>query len=205
MLLSFPLATFAEIDDFEVVRFYQQDVTGEGPLPYNYRIIDLRIHAGGHPLNPQTRNGKEDFSNTDEQVMKIFKLLKANGVKVVVDLENTARIQARYQKLLDRAGMKRIHVPLHSGKVPNQDEWKIIKAAMENPVYIHCKWGADRTGAVVGRYLVEEKGYAPEIAYAAVLSGGTHTGVLGGLKEGQSYEKLKAFIWNGATQVSASQ
>ena len=163
------------------------------PQPYNYRQINKNIHVGGHPFNPKT-----SFRNTDAQVLSILKFLKTKKIETIIDLENTWRIQKRYKKLLKKAGLKRIHVPMHAFKVPNKKEWQQIKTAMKKPVYIHCKWGADRAGAIIGRYLVEEKGFTPKRAYQAVVTGGSHSGPLGGLKTSKSYARLKRFIFVGA-------
>jgi protein tyrosine/serine phosphatase len=173
-----------------VVKFPAKDVYGKGPLPYNYRIIDGNIHAGGHPLGPIGY-----FRNTDEQVLNILSYLRSRGVKTIIDLENSWWIQRRYRKFLKKAGIKRIHIPMHIRKMPNEGEWEQIKVAMEDPVYIHCKWGADRTGAVIGRYLVEENGYDPKEAWKAVITGGSHAGPLGGLKTSVFYRKLTIFFW----------
>jgi protein tyrosine phosphatase (PTP) superfamily phosphohydrolase (DUF442 family) len=176
-----------------VTHFPIKKVYGKGPLPYNYRVIDQTIHAGGHPLNPTNY-----FRNSDEQVRNILAYLKDQGVITVIDLENTWGIQRRYKFFLKEAGLKRLHVPMHAFKLPNQNEWDKIKAAIaEGPVYIHCKWGADRTGAVIGYYLVEEKGYRPDLAWIAVVTKGTHAGKIGGLKRSIAYNKLKSFIWLG--------
>ena len=181
-------ATFAATS--EVISFPRKQVSGTGPLPYNYRVIDNQIHAGGHPLNPA--NG---FKNSNEKIEVILARLKFLGVETILDLENTQGIQKRYEYFLKEAGIKRLHIPMSGVKVPNPKEWQQIKAALKKPIYIHCKWGADRTGAIIGRYLVEEKGYTPEEAYQAVITGGTHAGPLGGLKTGWWYRKLKGFIW----------
>jgi protein tyrosine/serine phosphatase len=174
------------------IKYPTAEVLGSGPYPYNYRVVDNRIHAGGHPLNPQTY-----FTNSDAESRAILNLLKSRGVNTIIDLENTPSIQFRYQRLLEELEIKRIHIPLHSSKLPNKIEWENIKQAMKQPVYIHCKWGADRTGAIIGRYLVEEKNYPPAKAYQSVISGGSHAGIIGGLKTGRHYENLKRFIWHG--------
>jgi len=173
-----------------VTTFQTAEVWGTGPLPYNYRIINGHIHAGGHPLNPIT-----SFGNSDEEVLEILGYLKYQGVEKVIDLENTSRIQKRYHRLLEEAEMERLHIPMHAFKVPNDEEWKSIKEAMEKPVYIHCKWGADRTGAVIARYLIEERGYTSEEAFNAVITGGTHAGPQGGLKTTWFYRNLIMFFW----------
>ena len=174
----------------QVTTFPTKEVWGQGPLPYNYRIIDGHIHAGGHPLNPAT-----SFDNSDKEVLKILDYLKSQGVKTVIDLEKTGRIQDRYRRLLEEAKLKRIHIPMHAFKVPNPEEWETIKTAMEGPVYIHCKWGADRTGAIIARYLVEEKGYTSREAFNAVITGGSHAGPIGGLKTTWFYRNLIRFFW----------
>jgi protein tyrosine phosphatase (PTP) superfamily phosphohydrolase (DUF442 family) len=176
----------------EVTTFPYKKVWGKGPLPYNYRVIDGKIHVGGHPLNPGT-----SFGNSDRQTLGILKYLKSQGVETVIDLQNSQWIERRYKKLLREVGIKRIHIPMHTSKVPTEKEWKKIKKAMQKPVYIHCKWGADRTGAIIGRYLVEEKGYTSKEAYQAVISGGTHAGPIGGLKKGRLYDNMARFIRSG--------
>ncbi|MFA6431167.1 MAG: dual specificity protein phosphatase family protein [Candidatus Margulisiibacteriota bacterium] len=173
------------------IAFTAKEVAGTGPYPYNFHIIDDHVYAGGHPLNPKTK-----FNNSDEQVLSILNYLKSLGVLTVINLENTRHIQERYAKLLESAGMKQLHIPLSSSHVPNKKEWKEITAALQQPVYIHCMWGADRTGAVVGRYLVEKYNLASEEAYQAVISHGKYAGRLGGLK-GNLFPKLKDFIWFG--------
>jgi protein-tyrosine phosphatase len=196
-VLSFVLMTHAFATSSEVVKFKTSEVNGKGPLPYNYRIIDSHIHAGGHPLNPSTT-----FMNSNEQVLAILNYLKSKGVKTIVDLENSWWIQWRYKSLLKKAGINRIHIPMHSNKVPTKEEWNKIKETMKGPVYIHCKWGADRAGSIVAKYLVEVKGYKPKDAWKAVISGGTHAGPIGGLKKKKSYRKIVLFFWpNGESDA----
>jgi len=174
------------------IKYPASEVSGIGPCPYNLRVIDNHIYAGGHPLNPGT-----NFGNTDEQTLTILNFLKSKNIKTVIDLENTQYIQKRYESLLSQAGLKRLHIPMSATKVPNKKEWKEIKSGLGKPAYIHCMWGADRTGAIIGRYLVESKGYSPNDAFLAVVKGGSHAGPLGGLKTGLGYGRLKDFILYG--------
>jgi len=138
--------------------------------------------------------GPKKLDNSDRQVMSIMNFLKEMGVREVVDLENSQNAQKRYARLLKKAGMSRLHVPMSSSKVPTNDEWLKIKEKLKGPVYLHCRWGADRTGAVIARYLIEESGYATVEAWQAVISGGSHAGELGGLKRSPAYRNLIYFL-----------
>ncbi|MFH0887255.1 MAG: hypothetical protein V1843_03715 [bacterium] len=191
IILCFALSVICIASISEIIKFPAQKVGGKGPLPYNYRIIDKHIHAGGHPLNPST-----NFGNSDKEVKNILHYLKSKGVLTIIDLENTLSIQSRYARLLKEAGLERLHIPMSSSKVPTKAEWQAMKKAMEEPVYIYCKWGADRTGAVIGRYLVEEYGYSKMDAIKAVSNYGTHAGPIGGLKS-SLYPNLVKFIQKG--------
>jgi protein tyrosine phosphatase (PTP) superfamily phosphohydrolase (DUF442 family) len=189
-LILFLLAPICFAATSQCVKFERSKVLGTGPLPYNYRVIDRHIHAGGHPLGP-TNN----FGNTDAQAMSILKYLKSKGVYAVIDLENTGSIEKRYRALLKQAGLKFIHIPMSYVSVPNSDEWQTIREAMKNKVYIHCKWGADRTGAVLAKYLIEEKGCSMDAAIKAVSTGGTHAGVMGGMKKTYRYNPIYRNFW----------
>lgn len=50
---------------------------------------------------------------------------------------------------------------------PKPEQWATIKQAMQDKhVYVHCKWGADRTGAVVAQYRQEVQGWDARAAFA---------------------------------------
>lgn len=50
---------------------------------------------------------------------------------------------------------------------PRPEQWAVIKQAMrDKQVYVHCKWGADRTGAVVAKYRQEVQGWEARQAFA---------------------------------------
>lgn len=184
ILIIHPVQSFAH-QPSSAVGYALKDVQGFGPLPYNYRVIDGRVFAGGHPLNPE--NG---LQNTDAQVLAILKYLKSKGVVTVIDLQNDRKTEERYVRLLNEAGLKRIHVPLSWLKAPSRDNWKKMSAAFSKPVYIHCKWGADRTGLIIAKYLIVFKGYTVKEALDAISTGGSHAGKIRGIDPSYRYDPI---------------
>ncbi len=158
------------------VSYPLKEVQGLGPLPYNFRVIDGKIFAGGHPMGPANK-----LNNTDAQVLKILKYLKSEGVVTVIDLQNDRKTEDRYARLLNKAGLKRVHIPMTWLKAPTEDNWKKMSSAFSKPVYIHCLWGVDRTGLIIAKYLIDFKGYTVKEALAAVSTGGSHAGKIRGI------------------------
>ena len=57
------------------------------------------------------------------------------------------------------AGMRYINVPMTGMTPPTQSETNAILTLLEDPaagpVFVHCKRGADRTGAVIAAYRID--------------------------------------------------
>lgn len=145
------------------------DGTTARPELQNFRVIAPGIFAGANPI----------FIDTSGPHDNIFANLADVGVKTVIDLQGTDVSEApnfavrifnewsepgerpeniaRERQLAENAGMRFINLPINSNNHVDADEAKRIHAALEiieqatpeNPVYVHCQHGADRTGLVV--------------------------------------------------------
>ena len=135
-------------------------------------------------------NPEHGLQNTDKQTLAILKYLKSKGVVTVIDLQNDRKTEDRYARLLNEAGLKRIHVPLSWMKTPSPEDWKKMSAAFSKPVYIHCKWGADRTGIIIAKYLIAFKGYTVKEALDAVSTGGSDAGKIRGIDPAYRYDPV---------------
>lgn len=81
-----------------------------------------------------------------------YATLKKMGIKTVIDLRTTENEKAK----VEAAGMKAIAVPIamsHDGLKEKVDRVVSLMADPANqPVFVHCRHGQDRTGIVVAAY-----------------------------------------------------
>lgn len=129
-LLSFVWPGFAQSPEPRIKNFYQ---------------VDQKVYRGAQP----TKEG--------------FDYLTKLGVKTVIDLREADRRSQQEEKLVTAAGMKYINVPMTGLTPPTDQEIGKILAILEDgttgPVFVHCKRGADRTGAVIAAYRIDHDGW----------------------------------------------
>jgi tyrosine-protein phosphatase SIW14 len=120
----------------------------------------------GLPIWAASVPGIENFYQIDPQVYRGaqptaqgFQYLSSLGVKTVIDLREHDQRSAIEERWVTAAGMKYVNVPMTGMTPPTAAEIGKILGLMENsvsgPVFVHCKRGADRTGAVVASYRID--------------------------------------------------
>jgi uncharacterized protein (TIGR01244 family) len=116
----------------------------------NFHAVNARLYRGGQPREGGLRR------------------LAALGVKTVINLRDDdarARDEEREARAL---GLRYFNVPLSRAHRPDprqMDElFALIDAAGNQPVFVHCKRGADRTGALIAVYRVSHDGWTAERA-----------------------------------------
>ncbi len=92
-------------------------------------------------------------------------LLEEMGVATVVTFRNESPERA----LVESLGMRHVAIPLTATQgVPGhaiQEFFKVMREPWNHPVFVHCRRGADRTGAMVAFYRIAFEGWDPERAY----------------------------------------
>jgi tyrosine-protein phosphatase SIW14 len=108
----------------------------------------------------------------------VLTALKNAGVTTIVCLCNEKKLVARESSEASQMGLKLVCIPLSPFHRPADSDIKqflnITKQKAQNPVYVHCRHGEDRTGAMVGLYRVMENGWSADAAYREMLSDGFH-------------------------------
>ena len=99
-----------------------------------------------------------------------FRQLKAMGIKTVVDL----RAGHSDREALGGAGLAREHIPMNAWHAENEDViafLKIVTDKSRTPVFVHCQYGADRTGMVCAAYRVVVCGWSKDAAIREMTQG----------------------------------
>jgi len=118
-------------------------------IPNFYKVDDI-LYRGGQP----NRKGMEK--------------LKSLGIKTIISLRGKDKIKEE-EKLAKKLGMNFYNIPLSVYKKPTDEQvikfLKIVLDKKNQPVFLHCESGRDRTGAFVAVYRVIVYEWTPKQAY----------------------------------------
>jgi tyrosine-protein phosphatase SIW14 len=89
-----------------------------------------------------------------------FRSLAKLGVRTVIDLRQTSSRSRWEEDVVRKAGMRYVAFPIGSWlAVPDATQihsiLKILNDPSQGPVFVHCKQGKDRTGAVIACYRIQ--------------------------------------------------
>lgn len=139
----------------------------------------IGIHTGRGSNFHRIGAGKNNYrSAIPPQSADFFRYLKEKyGIKNIINLKSDGG-----EGELVRAvkGLKYIPIPLGS-RPPNSSDWEQIKALLDSgDTLIHCRHGADRTGATIAKWKIERDIMEPGPAFEEALTYGfkkdTHPG-----------------------------
>jgi protein tyrosine phosphatase (PTP) superfamily phosphohydrolase (DUF442 family) len=132
------------------------ETTGPAPI-HRFSQVDARLYRGAQP-DPEG-----------------LRYLSGLGVRLVINLRDPAEARRiGEQQMVESLGMRYVNLPVDGGnffvrsrKIP-ETTFREFLALMETearPVFVHCRRGADRTGAIVGLYRIARHGWSGGRAY----------------------------------------
>jgi protein-tyrosine phosphatase len=94
----------------------------------------------------------------------------------VIDLREADARSMAEEKTVATAGMQYINVPMTGLTPPTREQMTKIMPLLQDssggPVFVHCKRGADRTGAVIAAYRIEHDRWENSRALNEAMSRG---------------------------------
>lgn len=111
-----------------------------------------------------------------------FAQLKRLGIKTVIDLRED------YKKTEETSvrdlGMNYVRIPLKTRIAATEEQWKfflgLVNDPTNQPVYVHCKGGRHRTGAMTAIYRITHDGWTADQAYEEMKDYDFENGFFGG-------------------------
>jgi len=143
-------------------------------------LAGCSVSHSDRPVDPET--GILNFAKVSDGVWRggqpsaeSFAKLKAMGVRTVVSLR-TFEVDRR---LLKGLGLKYLHISFKAGHPETEDVLEFLKTVEDpanRPVFVHCKWGTDRSGMMVAAYRIVLEGWSKEQALEEMRAMGFNEG-----------------------------
>lgn len=113
-----------------------------------------------------------------------FAQLKALGIKTVIDLR-VDKDPGEPERVLG-LGMQYFNIPLKASKPATAEQTdyflKLVNDPANFPVYVHCKGGRHRTGALTAVYRITHDGWTADQAWEEMKMFEFNSGLFGGPK-----------------------
>jgi protein tyrosine phosphatase (PTP) superfamily phosphohydrolase (DUF442 family) len=164
------------MDIFKPFRFIANHVLGLYILLRD-KVVSLFIDHSKQPSNPDFPNVYiKNFGQMDEKLYRgaqpleldVYKQLFFLGIKTVINLRDDP--DPRERERAESFGMTFINIPIVGGTPPTMEDAKRFMEIMNDPnsgkVFLHCKGGRHRTGALGAVYRFEKYRWTFDRAYA---------------------------------------
>lgn len=139
-------------------------------------ILSLFEAGAAQAFQPITIPGLDNFQSVSERLSRgstpsqeDLKQLQSKGIKCVINLRHSSDDERAEEEASKRLGLKYFHIPLGWFKAPSPETVRkflsIVSDPDNQPVYVHCHQGADRTGTLIAIYRIVVQNWGFREAY----------------------------------------
>ncbi len=122
-------------------------------------------------VNPELYRGGQPASGGLQQLVDL-------RIKTIVNLRGKGEGVTKEEGEARALGLRFFHVPFERSGRPRDADMKLVLSILKTPeyqpVFVHCKRGADRTGTVIAIYRITHDGWTSEQAKAEANRHGMH-------------------------------
>jgi protein tyrosine/serine phosphatase len=159
-------------------------------------MLALAGMAASVTRNVATAGGIKNFGKVNEDYYRgsqpndeEFARLKALGIKTVIDLRKDS--EAQEPERVRGLGMQYFNIPLKASQpateAQTEEFLRLVNEPKNWPVYVHCKGGRHRTGALTAIYRITHDGWTADRAYAEMKEYEFEHGFFGGPSAQKKY------------------
>jgi protein tyrosine/serine phosphatase len=97
------------------------------------------------------------------------------GIRTIIDLRGFSAPEKLEKKTAESMGFKWVNLPMGSAAPTSRQVstfLAVLAKAPDEPVFVHCQYGADRTGCMIGIYRVQIEGWSFAKAWAEMRAYG---------------------------------
>lgn len=127
----------------------------------NFQIVGAELWRGGQPT------------------LNAFTLLKESGAKTIISLREDQPAVQKEREIVTALGMDYFAIPIRPFAIPEEEAidffLDIVSDRENQPCFVHCLHGMDRTGLVVAIYRMQVHNWSFEEAHEELLKMGFHT------------------------------
>jgi tyrosine-protein phosphatase SIW14 len=96
--------------------------------------------------------------------------LQKLGMSIVVDLRGESGEVSLEKKAVEAMGMQFVNLPWSGAGLPSRDQlltfFTLLRDNPDKKIFLHCQYGADRTGVMIALYRIAVDHWTPEQAIA---------------------------------------
>jgi len=129
-----------------------------------------------HEVNPQLYRGAQPKSGGIKRLAQL-------GVKTIINLREEKGLAQAEEKEARAAGLRFFNIPFKRTGRPTDEQVERVMALLNDssnqPVFVHCQLGSDRTGLVIAIYRITHDSWTSERAKAEANKYGMHPWEMG--------------------------
>jgi uncharacterized protein (TIGR01244 family) len=134
---------------FSFLVIAQQPESSHKELP-NFHRVNENLYRGGQPK----KGGLKKLANL--------------GIKTIINLRGESDETFAEGREAKSLGMEYLNVPMSTAGRPTDEQvrrvFEILEEKEKTPVFVHCRRGSDRTGAIIAIYRIKRDGWTAERA-----------------------------------------
>jgi protein-tyrosine phosphatase len=118
------------------------------------------------------------FAGSKPHTEADFEFLQSLGVRYIVSTRFLPLLSGSEKRHARRYGMTLLSMPMNASPIPPRQKHvdQILQTLRKDqPVYVHCVLGRDRTGLIAGLYRIRYLGVSKDEAWEQMKESGFHT------------------------------